>query len=682
MRLTNNTDQILVESCTTLPSHLTDDGVEKIFTIVLCDFMFGYPAVYQRQDFHLLQEAISNLVSKKLPIKFFLPAFPSKSPNTTDKVFGVTPDFGEFQAIKNILRTLRKIEAIYDHGVEFTLFSDYHTFDQYVGVSEEDYHEYHEGLKKIIYDVGGDDIIKLTSFACCDEFHGVPPSNLSKNLNDRFGENQFMADFDNKLKTDDAFLTEYLRLRKFMEVDQAHRLPGKPKSKASQQFLKELVKGMMAQGRALDQFLRLHTEKKNAIRLSIHNHPPALGKFPLDLFKSNCPGQEILSTPWHNVICFDARHGKFKVGSRKTFAKEKCKDWCLLKVKNRGQDWLYIMVNKAEKLMSSDLEEILEVEMIKGGCGMVIESQMPGLGLDCIDKSSITELVKEFGVVVMRGFNKFNSEKEFLDLYSRRSSNGIVKFDFGYIHKVKVDNNLVGYVGSNQAMPIHFDLILPPPYMGVDQTKHRYQDFIPREFALYCKHCDLEEDEGQTTFVDCQGALFAMTGKSLENYKGITLRYEAKMLDDCEAYFGGNRNYKEYPLIMKCPWTGNNVLRWHEIWDKDLHPASSQVVGYKVRSQGKYQPSARELEAEIKKVALDERFFFGHSYQEGDLVYVNNYMMVHGRSKFNSKLDSKRELWRLQALPPTDNLPEYFRKNNEEDAANHRNPCTQDDNVE
>jgi len=413
MRLTNNTDQILVESCTTLPSHLTDDGVEKIFTIVLCDFMFGYPAVYQRQDFHLLQEAISNLVSKKLPIKFFLPAFPSKSPNTTDKVFGVTPDFGEFQAIKNILRTLRKIEAIYDHGVEFELFDDYHTFDQYIGVPAEDYREYHEGLQKIICDVGGDDIIKLTSLGCYDEFCGVPHSNLSRTLNERFGDSQFMAHFDNKLKTDEMFLAKYLGLRKFMEVDQAHQLPGNPKSRASQQLLKEKVRGMMTQGVALDKFLRLHTE--NTIRLSIHNHRPTTGKFPLDLFKTNCPGQEILSTPWHNVMCFDARHGKFKVGSRKTFEKEKGDKQCLLKVKNKGQDWLYIMVNKSEKVMSSDLEEMLEVKMIKGGCGMVIESKMPGVALDCIEKSSINQLEKEFGVIIVRGFGEINSKAEFLD---------------------------------------------------------------------------------------------------------------------------------------------------------------------------------------------------------------------------------------------------------------------------
>ena len=88
-----------------------------------------------------------------------------------------------------------------------------------------------------------------------------------------------------------------------------------------------------------------------------------------------------------------------------------------------------------------------------------------------------------------------------------------------------------------------------------------------------------------------------------------------------------------------------------------------QLAGYHVTSNTDWQPTARELEAVVKKVALDERFFFGHSYREGDVVLVNNYTMVHGRNEFASR----RELWRLQALPPSDNLPGYFTTYREED---------------
>ena len=50
------------------------------------------------------------------------------------------------------------------------------------------------------------------------------------------------------------------------------------------------------------------------------------------------------------------------------------------------------------------------------------------------------------------------------------------------------------------------------------------------------------------------------------------------------------------------------------------------------------------------------------------MVFVNNYTMVHGRNEFGSS----RELWRLQALPPSDNLPGYFTTYREEDIAEER----------
>jgi len=46
---------------------------------------------------------------------------------------------------------------------------------------------------------------------------------------------------------------------------------------------------------------------------------------------------------------------------------------------------------------------------------MVIESKMPGVALDCIEKSSINQLEKEFGVIIVRGFGEINSKAEFLD---------------------------------------------------------------------------------------------------------------------------------------------------------------------------------------------------------------------------------------------------------------------------
>ena len=85
------------------------------------------------------------------------------------------------------------------------------------------------------------------------------------------------------------------------------------------------------------------------------------------------------------------------------------------------------------------------------------------------------------------------------------------------------------------------------------------------------------------------------------------------------------------------------------------HPETKQILDSQVQSEG-LEVVSDELEREIRDLAFDPRFFFKHYYQEGDYAFVNNYTVLHGREAFSGS----RELWRLQAIPPTDNVPKYF----------------------
>ena len=86
-----------------------------------------------------------------------------------DKVLGIHADLAEVFAIRSLLECARKLEAVYDR-VEFIIMSDYHTFDQYVGIPEENYLLYHQDLKDIIHQLGGEDVIKLISLSTFKEF--------------------------------------------------------------------------------------------------------------------------------------------------------------------------------------------------------------------------------------------------------------------------------------------------------------------------------------------------------------------------------------------------------------------------------------------------------------------------------------------------------------------------------
>ena len=51
--------------------------------------------------------------------------------------------------------------------------------------------------------------------------------------------------------------------------------------------------------------------------------------------------------------------------------------------------------------------------------------------------------------------------------------------------------------------------------------------------------------------------------------------------------------------------------------------------------------NTEQLQGEVGRVCFDERFYFQHKYEQGDIVFVNNYTTLHGRNAFTGG----RELW-------------------------------------
>eukprot|EP00794_Sanderia_malayensis_P014913 gene14913-16455_t len=577
-----------------------------LFNMILDDWMYGFGEQYSKADFILLFNRVSDFVIGGLPISFFLPGFPCKSPNQKTKVLGNGPDMSEFLGLRLLLSTARKIQAIYSHGVIITIMSDYHTFDQYIGVSEEQYNTYYEGLRIMIRGLGADDVIKLISLSNFPEFKDVPSEQISKVLGERYGGQRYLNNFDAAAEVPEVFM-KYSQMKKFMLSDQSHNLPASRKANKTKEYIGGVAKGMMSQGVALDAFLKSQSHFTDYIRLSVHNHHPMSGKFAIDFFKnadSETPSSGFLRTPWHNVVVFDSKTGEFMIAQKsKVVAATSATDDCiLLKVRFEDKDWFYLRLYLSEQhAASSFCKEAVsfDVQLIKASCGLILTnnqsqtqdatSSMVGgktkprlLRSDCISKQSMTTMIKEFGVVVLRGFEEFNDEKAMVDFYRnhRATEHGIVHWQFGAIHKINPSEDMAGSVNSYEGLPLHFNMTAPPKYMGINQAEHRYEDFICREFMLYCRQSP-DEGQGGTTMVDARAVALAMNGEKREMWKKTVLSYETKLKqtpspgaidvgeengssEGKKLYFGGSGNVYEYPLVHVCPWTGNHVLRWWE----------------------------------------------------------------------------------------------------------------------
>lgn len=648
---------------------------DKIFDIMLNSIIFGYNDRYQKEDYWLLLNQIYKLVDENKIMKFLLPAFPVKSPNKDQKVLGTNVDFAESIAIDNLLSVARKIQGIYEAGVKFIIMSDYHTFDQYIQVDEESYNIYHQGLKNMIKDKGADDVIDLINLSYFKEFENVPEGEISTSLGELFGGEAFRKKFDDQVKSNPELLKKYTQQLKFFKKDLSHILRLSPNSKRKV-FLKHVVTGAMSQGVALDAFLRQQNKIKDYIRLSIHHHQPESGKFAVDLFKNKCyvANGVQLRTPWHNTVVLDTLNGHYYVDTKEESEKEDSNSKVVI-VNHNGEPWLYLKLYLNEGVSKEDLD--LQISLIKHSCGLVVESpKSKQTSIKVLKSETIKTLINEFGIVLFRGFKEFEVSDDFLSFYENHLQQKPLVWEFGPVYKVTPDKNMPGNVNSHQGLPIHWDLTAPPKYMGIDQDIHKYEDFTCPIFALYCRsfaeshtNGDVEVNSkanGATIFVDATAATLSIHGRTNKSWKQLYLKYETELAkedeDGSQVHFGGKGNTYTYPLIHQCPnHPDKDVLRWWQDWTKEEFPKSKQFNHSVIASYPKDLATItkKEIEEKVREIAFDERFFFSHQYDEGDLVFVNNYTTLHGRNPFNHGV--QRELWRIQSIPVSDNIPEYFK---------------------
>ena len=106
-------------------------------------------------------------------------------------------------------------------------------------------------------------------------------------------------------------------------------------------------------------------------------------------------------------------------------------------------------------------------------------------------------------------------------------------------------------------------------------------------------------------------------------------------------------------------FSGRNTLRWMQDWNENNNIENPQPFFSEIKTfpEGGTK-DIKKLQSNIEKLVFDDRFYFEHSYQINDAVFVNNYTTLHARNAFTGG----RELWRIQAVPPSDNTPDYYKK--------------------
>ena len=564
-----------------------------------------------------LRVRVAEVMARREVLTLVLPAFPFKSPNTTNKVLGTLPDRGEELALERIEKLCCDAEAVYTPGVRVVIFSDGRVFASLLDVVDEQLMAYKDALRDLSDAAGHTHI----SFDDLEQYTNT--ADPIRELQVLY--NQTDIDMDAYVAEDEDALRLVQGFTAFLVRDLEQRWDGEGLSKRQRyRKCKELSKEMMLRNMAFSQLV--DDSYPGCVRLSIHAHnnagpkygvyvvpPPVVSEQAEDRAKQLLP-----RTPWHNVICEDA-DGTVHCMQRQFVDTDKYElSWKF------GRPWGFV-----EKQAVSDLPAewqslgvtfsplVGDSGKAGGFNGLMIqakEGSTPSL-LD-VPHKSLRELSLKHGTVVLRGF-KNETEKSHFEAVASKLGSIMMWPGFGAVLELKYaqGSKVVWY--SREAIPCHWDGMFKIRDDGGLGEIPMFQTF----------HCVQEypvagDSNGKTVFCDTRSVLRDLTPEQAHRLSKTVLSYETKG----NHVFG---NLVSEPVFQVHPSTGERVLRYHEPWTSEMQPTKTTVAS----------AAADDLEAECEWVnnlllplVYDTKHTYSHSWQAGDFLMADNYAQLHWRT--------------------------------------------------
>ncbi|KAJ3278629.1 dityrosine synthesis enzyme [Borealophlyctis nickersoniae] len=290
-------------------------------------------------------------VERQLPIRMVLPAFPCKSPNDVDKVFGTMPDMGEALAFRTMALVNDAVRKVYPPGVKFEIVSDGHVFSDLLGVPDETVNAYNRLLRSSVLSIPGNS--DIFSFYGLDDLLHIQdrasftnaPTNFANDLPSiqsielpRYlaaatteaadGARRMLhalagvdkTELDLQIMQEEHVTRLYRGFSKFLLTDLQNRpeMVALPSNNARKQLCSKIAKEMILRNHQYSAMVALLFPLH--VRLSIHPHTCAGPKFGVNLIHdsllipqlsqsdrdaSHAAAAFHIPTPWHNVTVQD-----------------------------------------------------------------------------------------------------------------------------------------------------------------------------------------------------------------------------------------------------------------------------------------------------------------------------------------------------------------------------------------
>jgi pyoverdine/dityrosine biosynthesis protein Dit1 len=233
-------------------------------------------------------DRVAHHVSAEQPVRFILPAFPGKSPNSA-KAFGPVPDRAEELALNFLNSLAEQIQDIHPPGARITICSDGRVFSDLVLIPDEHISLYQAELRTIISTFG---YRHLELFNLDDVYPLMDHEPMRRALTERYAPP--LATLRATVRDGGQALQLYRGITRFLYEDGL--TPSFQGSKtALQRDCRLRAYGVIQRSQAWSNLLL--EQFPTAVRLSIHPQPCGSPKLGIHLVET----ADTWLTPWHGV---------------------------------------------------------------------------------------------------------------------------------------------------------------------------------------------------------------------------------------------------------------------------------------------------------------------------------------------------------------------------------------------
>jgi alpha-ketoglutarate-dependent taurine dioxygenase len=244
-----------------------------------------------------------------------------------------------------------------------------------------------------------------------------------------------------------------------------------------------------------------------------------------------------------------------------------------------------------------------------------------GASLAGLSIEALRETVLARRLVVLRGFAPF-PDKAALAEYCR-AWGPLLEWEFGTVFEVVERDDPQNYLFTSGSVPFHWD--------------GAFARAVPWLQFFQCVEAPGPDAGGETTFCDTPAVLRAVPLEVRARWEQVEIEY----FTDKVAHYGGRVRAR---LVGRHPHTGEATLRYAEPADA----ATVRLNTPELHVHGVPEEEVPRFLEELRRWLYDPAFMLRHAWRAGDFVIADNHALLHGRTRYRSKLP--RRLWRVHIL--------------------------------